>query len=150
MYRIVYLSRTPERWSDARLDEILFAAQALVEKRDITGLLLYARQTFLHVLEGPRPQVETVFDEIYHDPRHERIRIFQQRDVRARRFRSFSMGYSRRNGGPAPKCFFELTRSALRDRIPAEAAEELRIILRSFGETKLEPAFSAQHEARAV
>lgn len=137
MYRIICMSRTPDRLSDEKLDDILVTAAERYSEIDVTGLQLYARKSFMHVLEGPRGRVQEVFDGIFMDPMHQRVRVFQQRDVQARRFDGFAMGYRRSLPDPAPEGFFELTRSALCERIPTDAAEELGLLLKGFGEAKI-------------
>ena len=140
MYRIVYMSQTPQRLSDADLDAILADTATHAEEADLGGLLIYARNTFFQVIEGKRRQVEAVFNRVFMDPRHQRVRVFQQRAIAGRRFEGFAMGFRRRGGGPAPDGFFELSRTALKERIPQDAAEDLRNLIRGYGDVKVRTA----------
>lgn len=140
MYRIVYMSRTAKELSDQELDTILREADVSTAQGALSGMMLYARSSFFHVMEGPQRRVEDGFERVFMDMRHERIRVFQHRPIRCRRFKGFTMGFHRTSAVPPPRGFFELSQSALWDRIPAEAAEDLRKLLKGYGEVKVEPA----------
>ncbi|MBN8928284.1 MAG: hypothetical protein BGO51_19300 [Rhodospirillales bacterium 69-11] len=90
LFRLIY-------FSDGRLVSDPFAPlaalQALVgqaarnnSRRRITGALLYDGERFAQVLEGRREDVDAVFHEISHDPRHERVTVIQRESVRRRAF----------------------------------------------------------------
>ena len=137
MYRIVYLSQASASLGQSDLDEILRVARANNQRRNLTGLLLHVGDTFFQVLEGPRQEVEAVFDRVFHDERHARVRIMQQRDVVERRFRDWSMGFERPFQNGISSSFFSLSKRALEKRIPENAADDLLLLMRGFAETKL-------------
>jgi hypothetical protein len=64
-------------------------------KCDVTGMLLYQHQSFFQVLEGDRSTVETLFDKIAADPRHERVTKVILEPIAERAFGSWTMGYPR-------------------------------------------------------
>ena len=141
MHQIIYLSQTKERMSEAELNGILETARKNNQARGVTGMLLYAGNTFLQVLEGPRLIVEEMYDKIFMDERHARVRLLKAHDVAAREFDDWSMGFRRlEQGDMQGSAFFELSKSALPEHIPQEISEETVKFLQGFAETKIKAA----------
>jgi len=62
-------------------------------KADITGILLYQNGSFFQVLEGERTAVETLFDKIAADERHERATKIILEPIAARAVAAWTMGF---------------------------------------------------------
>jgi hypothetical protein len=58
-------------------------------------MLLYDDGSFLQVLEGPRQAVETLFEKIKADRRHEQIVLLSSREIEEREFSDWQMGFVR-------------------------------------------------------
>lgn len=141
MRQIVYISQSHERLSDAQLSQILEVARRNNRALGVTGMLLYAGNTFFQVLEGPRPAVEQIYDTVFMDERHARVRILSVRDVDQREFKDWSMGFRRlQDDEIAREEFFELTRTTLPDNLPGDLSEKTITFLRSFSQTKIAAA----------
>ncbi len=138
MFRLIYMSRASREMSQTDLDSILDAARHNNSKVDVSGVLLYADGTFFQVLEGPKYEVEAIYNKVYEDDRHCRVKIMSQRAVNERRFADWSMGYQRLDEDDADAAgFFDLSRAALEDRIPETAGEDLLKLLNGFAQAKL-------------
>lgn len=140
MYRVVYMSHAHTNMSDAELDEIRAAAVRNNEPTGVTGLLIYVAGTFFQILEGPRAKVEEVYNRVYLDQRHHRVRIMHSGPVSKRRFGDWSMGFCRLSDAAVKtKEFFELSRAEVEDRIPMDASDKLVTLMQGFAQTKLSP-----------
>ncbi len=76
------------------LDTILRSARAFNESIGVTGLLVYAQQSFLQALEGEREAVEQAFARTAAASQHRHLRATEIYTEPARRFPSWSMGFS--------------------------------------------------------
>ena len=95
LYRIIYLSSAIHLPSDADIDTILAVSRRNNRRDDITGLLICHDGSFFQVLEGPRQAVETCYDRICRDPRHNSQINLWHGDVAARVFAEWQMGFAR-------------------------------------------------------
>jgi hypothetical protein len=82
------------------LVSLLREARAHNEAARLTGILLYRDQTFVQLLEGQRPRVESLYESIREDPRHTDVTTVVTREQLDRQFPDWSMGFS--NLGSAP------------------------------------------------
>lgn len=138
MYRMVYMSRATHDMSDAELQQILATAQINNAQNDVTGILLYVGDTFFQVLEGPKFAVETTFERVFDDARHQRVRQMYARNVEERRFSDWSMGYRRLDvSDDDASAFFELSQAEFENRIPRTAGEDLLKLMHGFSDVKL-------------
>ncbi len=64
-------------------------------KLKVTGMLLFRDGSFFQVLEGDRVVVETLFERIERDKRHERMTKIIQEPIDERAFGEWTMGYSK-------------------------------------------------------
>ncbi|MEQ1517367.1 MAG: BLUF domain-containing protein [Usitatibacteraceae bacterium] len=88
----LYASRAREAAGTALLDEILEQSRHNNPKRGITGLLCYANEVFVQVLEGGGDEVSTLFNRITQDPRHQGVRLLAFEEIDERRFGNWTMG----------------------------------------------------------
>ena len=141
MFQIIYISQTAERLSEEELSVILGAARANNASMQVTGMLLYAGNTFLQVLEGARPVVESIYDKIFMDDRHARVKLLSAREVPQREFSDWSMGFRRlEEREVTSKAFFELSKGTLPDMIPPKVSQDTIKYLRGFSDVKIQAA----------
>ena len=98
LYHIIYHSlATGQGLSPAALAELLRQARAYNQGHRLTGLLLYTdlTQEFVQVLEGPRDEVEGVYQRIAHDPRHKHAFVLHEALADHRMFPDWRMGFAR-------------------------------------------------------
>lgn len=141
MHQIIYLSQTRDRLSEADLEAILSTARKNNKAQNVTGMLLYSGNTFLQVLEGPRKVVDDIYDRIFLDERHARVRMLRAKDVETREFDDWSMGFRRiEEADETSNAFFELSKGALPDHIPDDISDETIRFIQGFADTKIKAA----------
>ncbi|MCH9675240.1 MAG: BLUF domain-containing protein [Gammaproteobacteria bacterium] len=90
---VVYISTANSDFSDGQLKGLLETARHNNAALDLTGMLLYHDRTFIQVLEGPEEHVAKMYEKIGADPRHHGIVQLLRRDIGAREFDTWAMGF---------------------------------------------------------
>jgi hypothetical protein len=93
LFTLVYLSNATNAFSEEEFKDILTASRANNSHIEVSGVLIYCDGNILQVLEGPKESVYKVYDKIKTDPRHADFIILQSRDIPARNFEGWSMGF---------------------------------------------------------
>ena len=93
MFHIIYVSTATERLSPSQLRDLLAVARQRNHSLGLTGLLLYANERFIQVLEGPEPAVRKVFETIQRDVRHKNIDTLRLESIEDRHFPDWRMGF---------------------------------------------------------
>lgn len=93
MYHLVYISYASHPFSDLELVELLQKARDNNKREHITGILLYAQQRFIQVLEGTEEAVRKLFERIVEDPRHRKVTVVLEGSHTQRMFTNWSMGF---------------------------------------------------------
>lgn len=92
LLQLLYISSTrPAGLTDADLTDILKASRWNNSRQDITGLLFFNGRRFLQALEGPAPQVTSIFERIQADHRHRGVVVLSSKTVASREFGSWAM-----------------------------------------------------------
>ncbi|MAA74871.1 MAG: hypothetical protein CMN28_09205 [Salinisphaeraceae bacterium] len=92
--KLIYASRAVRPLDDRVLTDLLGAARVYNEAQEITGMLLYADQSFVQILEGEQSEVSRLFAQIKVGLRHHEIREFGVEPIAARRFQDWAMGFA--------------------------------------------------------
>lgn len=97
LFSLAYFSRnavegTADEMQTAIAD-ILASARRNNARHGITGALLFSDGCFAQVLEGPRTDVEAVFETIQCDARHNDVTIMHLHAVEERSFGDWSMAF---------------------------------------------------------
>ncbi len=98
IYTLVYVSSAIHPFSEEELAEILRVSRENNTRANITGLLLYADGNIIQILEGEKSAVDTLYDHIAKDPRHQRILRLFAKEADGRSFPDWSMGYKQMTG----------------------------------------------------
>ncbi len=94
--RVVYVSHAlPGGADEALLSDILAASRRNNPRVGVTGALVYSGRRFAQVLEGPAEAVESVFETIQCDPRHDSIAVLEVSSPEGRAFADWSMAFTR-------------------------------------------------------
>jgi hypothetical protein len=96
--RIIYASRARHAFGDDELVQLLLRARATNEDYDVTGMLVYAAQSFLQLFEGDAEGVEVVWDRIRMDDRHTELRVLSDGPVAQRLYPDWAMGFEHVDG----------------------------------------------------
>jgi uncharacterized membrane protein (DUF373 family) len=95
MIRLSYASTTTHDWTPEELLTLLTECQTNNAANNITGILLYAHETFFQVLEGEESVVNKVYEIIEKDKRHKDCTIIEMERVKERAFPYWSMGFEK-------------------------------------------------------
>jgi hypothetical protein len=93
LIQLIYASAAAKPFTAAELRELLRLARIKNERLNITGMLLYHRGSFLQVLEGPVSAVNPLLDTIEKDKRHDKVMLLLRREIEARNFADWKMGF---------------------------------------------------------
>ena len=93
LFTLVYLSNATNAMSEDELKEILTVSRKNNPAVNVSGVLIYCDGNILQVLEGAKEDVYKVYDKIKLDPRHDELIILQSREISARTFEDWSMGF---------------------------------------------------------
>jgi hypothetical protein len=97
LYQIIYHSlASDDGMSPEALAALLRQARAYNQAHRLTGLLLYANRTkeFVQVLEGPRDEVQQIYQKIAGDPRHKHAFVLHEGEAAGRMFPDWRMGFA--------------------------------------------------------
>jgi hypothetical protein len=89
----MYHSHASEEFSTDDLLKLLIEARIHNQSQQISGLLLHSKKEFLQVLEGEPDVVESLYEKICNDPRHERVTLFQRKQIPHKEFTQWAMGF---------------------------------------------------------
>lgn len=93
MRRMIYCSQAAYDFSPDELVDLLALSRANNERVGLTGMLLYASQSFLQMLEGESDELHATYARIGTDERHRNLRLLMDADVPQRIFPDWSMGF---------------------------------------------------------
>ena len=93
LMQVVYISNSSRRFSDAKLADMLGDFRRNNERHNITGLLIYFKQSFLQIFEGPKESVEKLWRNIRNDERHVLVTRIHYRKIDSRMFSEWSMAF---------------------------------------------------------
>lgn len=75
MFEISYRSSASPFLRDSELSALIENADSKNIERDVSGCLVYYENDFFQILEGPKKNVLTVFNEIKNDTRHSNVEV---------------------------------------------------------------------------
>ena len=93
LYQLVYISAATQEFTQEDLKELLARSRRNNARVGVTGMLLFHEGSFIQVLEGECQVVEELFARIGRDPRHGGSRVLSRREIEAREFGEWSMGF---------------------------------------------------------
>ena len=130
LFAIAYISRNCIKMRNdvfhAQIAEILDTARRNNANNGVTGALLFSADCFAQVLEGPLAKVETVFERIQMDDRHDDVRMLFHRPIEKRAFGAWTMAFG---GYDAPADIAELLVDALNAPEQVDADETGREVV---------------------
>jgi uncharacterized membrane protein (DUF373 family) len=95
MIRLSYASTSTRDWTPDELLSLLTECQTKNTDNNLTGILLYANETFFQVLEGEEITVNKVYDSIKKDTRHKDCTVIDTQPIKERAFPYWSMGFEK-------------------------------------------------------
>lgn len=86
VYQLVYTSQAGRGLDFRAFEKLAVSKRDHNKARDITSMLLFAGGTIVHVLEGPKVAVKTLFETISRDTRHSEVVLMAEGDTEKREF----------------------------------------------------------------
>ena len=130
LYRVLYCSRNRIPLGGdamtAHIQQILAAARRNNARRGITGGLMFSNGCFAQILKGPTEAVESVFERIQLDDRHDDITVLEAGPTARRDFPEWAMAFT----GPANHPLATATHEAAL-KVQTESANQVLSFLRS-------------------
>ncbi len=91
---LVYTSHATRPFSHEQLVSLLAECRQKNERHQITGMLLHNQQdNFIQVIEGQRDMIESLYEKICLDKRHDYVACLGRREIKEREFADWSMGF---------------------------------------------------------
>jgi hypothetical protein len=101
LIEVIYVSTATDKLFDWELRRILESSVRNNEDVQLTGMLLYSRDSFMQVIEGEKDAVDSVMARIAKDPRHCNLQVLARAEIRSRGFNQWSMGFHGINAADA-------------------------------------------------
>jgi hypothetical protein len=142
IYQLLYVSGATRPMGEDDLDAILMASRRNNGEKNVTGVLLFAEDTFIQVLEGERSVVRELAAQIRKDRRHRNFMVLVERTAGSRAFADWQMGFKRLDPARASDGrVFRLSRRALESRMASDdGGLMLEAVLAFAGDHFLAPA----------
>ncbi|GHC56409.1 BLUF domain-containing protein [Ulvibacter litoralis] len=93
-HTICYVSKLVEGYTDEDVNQIFEATQINNRRENVTGILLFGFGNFFQVLEGEKKHVESLFDIISEDTRHDNIETLIHHDIEFPIFANYSSTFN--------------------------------------------------------
>jgi hypothetical protein len=91
MHRLIYTSYAAAPLADEDLAALLRKARCRNAARGVTGVLFYANEQIVQVLEGNPKTLEALFAQLLHDPRHHGVTRLSYKRTARRHFAEWAM-----------------------------------------------------------
>ncbi len=132
LHYLIYVSSAARPMTAPELIELLEQSRDKNARLDITGMLLYKNGNFMQMLEGERDVVHDLYATICADERHFDVYTIVARDVEARSFPDWSMGFSDMNEALPEQPFSAYFDNALNSATFRDDADFARRFIVSF------------------
>ncbi|MFU8779620.1 MAG: BLUF domain-containing protein [Kiritimatiellia bacterium] len=93
--QLIYVSKIKTGHGPNDVLKIVDVSEKNNKKRGITGALCYGPRYFLQCLEGPREEVNKLYNMIVADPRHTDVTLLSFFEIEERMFSEWAMAYVR-------------------------------------------------------
>lgn len=93
MFELVYYSIANPDFTEPEIIRMLEIARKQNGAQEITGCLLYHKGVFVQLLEGKKPDVETLYQKIAADQRHNHVTLLAAAEKEKRMFNSWDMAF---------------------------------------------------------
>jgi hypothetical protein len=94
LIHLIYASCATRELGPNGLTDILRISRELNKPLGLTGMLLYSDGCFFQVLEGEAAAVDTLYEKLDRDKRHQQLTLIIREPIARRSFADWSMGFS--------------------------------------------------------
>jgi hypothetical protein len=95
LYYYMYTSMPARVLSEAKLYELLDTARKANNRFGVTGMLICLPESYIQLIEGPKPHIEQLYQNIQQDKRHLRVTTLREAPIENRFFPDWAMAFKR-------------------------------------------------------
>lgn len=95
LYQLIYVSK--RKCSEEEIIKILEKSREKNKDINVTGMLLYTKDSFIQCIEGEKDEVTTLYEKIKKDERHSNSILISYKFIKKRDFPSWNMGEKKIN-----------------------------------------------------
>ena len=132
IFSLIYSSAAADGCTSDDFRKIAEKASAYNRDAGLTGMLLACEGLVMQFLEGPRTQVETLYEKIKRDPRHQHLSVLSTRTLPEREFPNWNMGFCEVVSADDPDYIFKLTLQTLNIKTPNDISDLSAALIKSF------------------
>lgn len=103
LFRLIYLSRNTGTFSVSKAQQIITVSESNNKDRQLTGMLLYANNHYLQMLEGYVLEINEIYEQIARDERHDKIALLGMNHADKRIFPEWQMRFANLDEIKIPK-----------------------------------------------
>ena len=93
MYELTYKSTAQPNCTQDDILDILHVSRRKNKECDVTGCLIYHKDSFIQILEGTKKDVKKIYKSITKDTRHYAIKLLWEGSLEARAFSDWNMAF---------------------------------------------------------
>jgi hypothetical protein len=93
LVRLSYISQRQPSLTDDEVVELALAANRANRIANITGCLWFGEQRFFQILEGRRHDIDSLYEKIRRDPRHNEVRLLSYVPLKEREFGRWGLAH---------------------------------------------------------
>lgn len=101
MHAILYISQAIPKLTLSEIIRMLEQAKQFNRSHEISGCILYHKQTFIQLIEGRKEEICRLYDRIRNDTRHKRVTTLFDGPIKDRVFSRWAMIFYEFSGGVA-------------------------------------------------
>jgi hypothetical protein len=97
LYYLIYTSTPAKVLTDAELHKLLHTSRQENSRFEVTGMLICLPESYIQLIEGPKPHIEQLYQNIQQDKRHFRVTTLNEGSIDRRFFPDWAMALKKPN-----------------------------------------------------
>jgi hypothetical protein len=97
LYYLIYTSTPAKVLTDAELHKLLHTSRQENSRFEVTGMLICLPESYIQLIEGPKPHIEQLYQNIQQDKRHLRVTTLYEGSIDRRFFPDWAMALRKPN-----------------------------------------------------
>jgi hypothetical protein len=95
LYYVIYTSTPARILTDAELHKLLHTSRQENSRFGVTGMLICLPESYIQLIEGPKPHIQQLYQNIQQDNRHLRVTTLREAPIENRFFPDWTMAFKR-------------------------------------------------------
>jgi hypothetical protein len=97
LYYLIYTSTPAKVLTDAELHKLLHTSRQENSRFEVTGMLICLPESYIQLIEGPKPHIDQLYQNIRQDKRHFRVTTLNEGSIDRRFFPDWAMALKKPN-----------------------------------------------------